>query len=159
MGCGSSGWGFESPYLPLFRLLRAHTALSTQLRSNMSYLFVISHRIQTLHIYFSRNALVWNEGLFVDFLQKKIVDRWVRTFISVSANMFSDKVVFELIYRFYIVLILENVLKFNTVDHNNIASLFNSFVFLFSLLMMFLLTWNVFIIWANLRCFCPFWSF
>lgn len=40
--------------------------------------------------------------MLIDFLQKKVVDKWMRRFLVISAYLFSERVLFKFIVRFYI---------------------------------------------------------
>ena len=153
MDCGSSGWGFESPYLPLIEIFRISYLKFAPFKLNVGMGGSESDFMGGFQRYLSQTALIWQEGLMVDFLQKKVVDRWLRTFVSASANLFSDKVIFELIYRFYITLFLDKILRFNVSEHDNISSLLHTFLLFLSLMLILLFTWHVFIGWVSYRCF------
>ena len=56
--------------------------------------------------YFYKNALVWQEGLLIDFLQKKIVDKWVKKFLISSGYLFNERALFDYVIRFYIDLVI-----------------------------------------------------
>lgn len=52
--------------------------------------------------YYRLNDLIWQDGFLIDFLQKKVADRWVRTFIIYSGYLFSERFLFDIVVRFYI---------------------------------------------------------
>jgi hypothetical protein len=52
------------------------------------------------------NDLMWQDGFLFDFLQKKVIDRWVRTFVIYSGYLFSERLWFDYVVRFYIDLII-----------------------------------------------------
>jgi len=45
---------------------------------------------------------MWQDGLLIDFLQKKVVDKWIRRFLVCSSYLFSERVLFKFVVRFYI---------------------------------------------------------
>ena len=55
-----------------------------------------NHSFKFLPNYFIMNERVWLEGLLVDWLQKKIFDKWVRRFLINSSYLFSERVLFNL---------------------------------------------------------------
>lgn len=154
MVCGSRGWGFKSPYLPIFMFWKfSHHELfyryvyRTVNNELPEYMFI------TLNLFYTRTVLLWQEGLFIDFLQKKLADRWIRSFVISSANLFSDKVAFEFIYRVYIVLILDNLFRFNSGNYDTITSIFTAFLVTFLVLFVSLTLWYVLIKWVNYLCY------
>ena len=56
--------------------------------------------------YFYKNTLIWQEGLLIDFLQKKIVDRWTKRFLISSGYLFNERALFDYVIRFYIDLVI-----------------------------------------------------
>jgi len=46
--------------------------------------------------------LIWQEGFLIDFTQKKVMDKWVRKFLTHSSYLFSERVLFDLIVKVYI---------------------------------------------------------
>lgn len=56
----------------------------------------------SLSSYYSINNLLWQDGLIIDFLQKKIMDKWIRRFLIVSSYLFNEKIMFNFVVRFYI---------------------------------------------------------
>jgi len=59
-----------------------------------------------LRNYYILNDLVWQDGFLIDFLQKKVVDKWMRKFLIFSAYLFNERLVFDYVVRFYIDLIV-----------------------------------------------------
>jgi hypothetical protein len=45
---------------------------------------------------------MWQDGLLIDFLQKKVADKWIRRFLVCSSYLFSERVLFKFVVRFYI---------------------------------------------------------
>ena len=56
--------------------------------------------------YFRRNELIWQEGLLLDFLQKKVMDKWVRKFLIISTYLINERLFFDWVIRFYVDLII-----------------------------------------------------
>ena len=54
-----------------------------------------------LNRYYYLNDILWQEGFFIDFAQKKSTDKFVRKFLIVSAYLFSERVVFDKVIRIY----------------------------------------------------------
>lgn len=59
-----------------------------------------------LEYFYKISDLVWQEGFLIDFTQKKIVDKWVRKFLSNSSYLFSERVMFDFIIKIYTNLIM-----------------------------------------------------
>jgi hypothetical protein len=55
-----------------------------------------------LPMYYWRSELMWQDGFLFDFLQKKTADAWVRQFVIYTGFIFSERLVFENVVRFYI---------------------------------------------------------
>ena len=77
------------------------------LRQNKTYLCNLTLESLTDNFYFLKkyyrlNDLIWQDGFLIDFLQKKVADRWVRTFIIYSGYLFSERFLFDIVVRFYI---------------------------------------------------------
>ena len=84
--------------------------------------------------YYTLNELIWQEGLMFDFLQKKVTDNWLKKFVIYSANLFSERVVFEKIIKFYLDLLIWPMHKLFIFEFNNVGGLLfiNLFIFLIS---------------------------
>jgi hypothetical protein len=69
-----------------------------------------------------------------DFLQKKVTDNWLKKFVIYSANLFSERVVFEKIIKFYLDLLIWPMHKLFIFEFNNVGGLLfiNLFIFLIS---------------------------
>ena len=91
--------------------------------------------------YYKLNSLVWEEGFLIDFLQKKVVDKWVRKFLITSAYIFNERLVFDYIVLYYSKMILWSGHFFMIFEVNNVASLLFLILLLFisSTLLLFLL--------------------
>jgi len=87
--------------------------------------------------YYHINDLIWQDGFLIDFLQKKVVDKWMRKFLVFSANLFNERLVFDWVVRFYIDLVLWPGRRMAIFEFNNVAS--TLFVTLLLLITTFLL--------------------
>lgn len=77
----------------------------------------------TLHKYFIINELLWQEGFYTDFLQKKIADNWIKKFLIGASYLFNEKLVFDAIIKFFINSILVPFHKFSIFEFNSLANL------------------------------------
>jgi hypothetical protein len=90
-----------------------------------------------LRNYYLLNDLIWQDGFLIDFLQKKIVDKWMRKFLIYSAYLFNERLVFDYVVRFYIDLIVWPTYKINIYEFNNVSS--TLLITLFLLITIFLI--------------------
>jgi hypothetical protein len=65
------------------------------------------------------NDLLWQDGFLIDFLQKKIVDKWLRNFVIYSGNLFSERLLFDNVVRFFIEFIFKPVSYFFIYESNS----------------------------------------
>lgn len=96
--------------------------------------------------YYVLNDLLWQEGLLFDFLQKKSLDNWIKKFVIYSANLFSERLVFDRVVRFYLDLIIWPMHKLFTFEFNNVANMLFITVFLFFLFFFIFLFFYVFLL-------------
>ena len=89
-----------------------------------------------LRNYYILNDLIWQYGFLIDFLQKKVVDKWMRKFLIYSAYLFNERLVFDYVVRFYIDLIVWPTYKVNIYEFNNVSS--TLLITLFLLIILFL---------------------
>lgn len=89
---------------------------------NYSIIFVTKNTI-FLKKYFILNDLLWQDGYLIDFIQKKIVDNWIRRFVILSAYLFNERLIFDLVVKFYLDLIIWPFHKYALFETNNVASL------------------------------------
>jgi len=90
-----------------------------------------------LRNYYILNDLIWQDGFLIDFLQKKVVDKWMRKFLIYSAYLFNERLVFDYVVRFYIDLIVWPTYRINIYEFNNVSS--TLLVTLFLLIVLFLI--------------------
>ena len=75
-----------------------------------------------LRDYFIFNDLIWQDGFLIDFLQKKIADKWIRKFVVYSGYFFNERWLFDHVVRFYINLVIWPGYSVNIYEFNNVAS-------------------------------------
>lgn len=89
------------------------------------------------------NDLIWQDGFLIDFLQKKVVDKWIRGFVIFSGNLFSERLLFDNVVRFYIDSIFRSISSITIYEFNSASSIL--LVNLQLLLVIFLLVFLIFI--------------
>ena len=89
-------------------------------RLNVKFL---NHVVTILPLYYRLSSLLWEDGLLIDFLQKKILDKWVRQFLINSANIFNERIVFKFLIKFYIDFVLLPQNLYSYFEVRNVASL------------------------------------
>ena len=139
MDCGSIGCGFESRFLPLsllsffwFWVLAFLTTLSRSLSAFLTTIVcAVFPQIQFLTKFYHTNDLIWQEGLLVDFLQKKIVDNWVKRFLIRSSYLFNERFAFEKVTNFFLTALIWPMHTYFFFETRTIASLFWLNIFIF----------------------------
>lgn len=98
------------------------------------YLNNFFSKIYFLTDYYALNELIWQEGLLIDYLQKKITDNWIKKFLIYSAYLFNERLIFDKVIRFYLDLIIWPMHKLFIFEFNNVSNLLfvNLFFFFFS---------------------------
>jgi hypothetical protein len=84
-----------------------------------------------LKSYYRLNNLLWQDGFLLDFLQKKVTDKWIRTFVIYSGHFFSERFLFDLVVRFYIDFVVWPAYDAALYEFNSISSTLVVTVFLF----------------------------
>ena len=87
----------------IFKLLNFYNFFQIKIENiklEISFNFLL--KINFLFNYFFINELIWQEGLLIDFLQKKIIDNWIKKFLIYSSYLFNECLVFETIIKFYL---------------------------------------------------------
>ena len=75
----------------------------------------------------------------MDFLQKKVADCWVRRFLIGASYLFSERLVFDTVVRFYLDTIIRALHHFSIFEFNNTANT------LFAVICLFVLFFIVFV--------------
>jgi len=72
--------------------------------------------------YYLRTELIWQEGFLIDFLQKKVVDKWIRRFLIVSSYLVNERLIYDWVIRFYMDLILWPGYQNRIFEFTNVGS-------------------------------------
>lgn len=83
------------------------------------------------------NNLIWQDGLLIDWLQKKVFDKWVRRFLAQSAYIVSERVLFDIVVRCYIDNMIWPSHYFSIFDFKSVA---NTLLHLLLIILVFFLT-------------------
>jgi hypothetical protein len=100
--------------------------------------------------FYSISDLIWQEGLLIDFTQKKIIDNWVKKFLIYSAYIFNERLVFDKIVRFYLDLLVWPLHHISIFETNNTANML-FFTFFFFLILYFSLFFLYFFLIVLIR--------
>lgn len=84
--------------------------------------------------YYQLNDLLWQDGFLIDFLQKKMVDKWTRKFLIYSGYLFNERLVFDWVVRFYIDLVIWPTYRVMIYEFTNVASTLLATLFIFLVL-------------------------
>lgn len=107
---------------------------------NLSFLY----KTMFIDRYYLFNDFIWQEALLIDFLQKKVINKWTQKFLVVSSYLFNERLVFDTIINF----VLENFIwplhKLFIFEFNNVANLLTFILFMF-ILIIFLLYFIYFV--------------
>ena len=87
--------------------------------------------------YYRLNDLIWQDGMLIDFLQKKVADRWVRTFVIYSGYLFNERFVFDFVVRFYIDYVIWPTYRVSIYEFNSVSSTLTMTLFLLIVLFFF----------------------
>lgn len=105
--------------------------LGTQLTFIATHVYGYIDR-QTIFLpsYYTRSELMWQDGFLFDFLQKKTADAWVRQFVIYTGFIFSERLVFENIVRFYIDYLIWPFHQFFLFETKNVSEMLNIIIFI-----------------------------
>lgn len=91
--------------------------------------------------YYTLNDLLWQDGFLFDFLQKKFIDKWLRKFVIYSGYIYSERLLFDWVIRFYLDLIIWTGQKKNLFEFSNVGFTLTT---LLIFLILFFLTFTLF---------------
>lgn len=140
MDCGSKGCRFKSFFLPMyiFNSFYFYNFLIYNLKNIKTlYLNNFLYKLYFITNYYILNELIWQEGLLIDFLQKKIIDNWVKKFLIHSSYLFNERLVFDKVIRFYLDLIIWPMHKIFIFEFNNVSSTLFVTIFFFIFFLLF----------------------
>jgi hypothetical protein len=124
--------------LNTFSFMHLYNFLNHNLKTvKLFYLNEFLFKTYFISNYYILNELIWQEGLLIDFLQKKVIDNWVKKFLIFSAYLFSERLVFDKIIRFYLDLIIWPMHKLFIFEFNNVASTLFVTIFFFIFFLFF----------------------
>jgi len=84
-----------------------------------------------------QNERIWQEGLLIDFLQKKVIDKWTRSFLITSSYLVNERLFFDWVVRFYMELVLWPGYRNRIFEFLNIGStLFITVILLLSTILL-----------------------
>lgn len=89
---------------------------------NRIYLQTVNETFYIIPVCYKLTNLLWQDGLILDFLQKKILDKWIRQFLITSSNIFNERILFKFIVKFYIDFVLWPQNVYSYFELSNIAS-------------------------------------
>ena len=134
MNCGFKGWRFKSFFLPmnLFNIFYVFNYVFYNLNLvKLEYSDKFLIWVNTLYNYYNLNELIWQEGLLIDFLQKKLLDNWIKKFLIYSSYLFNERLVFDKIIKFYLNLVLLPFHKISILEFGSISSVLFTTIFFF----------------------------
>jgi hypothetical protein len=110
-----------------------------------NYLYtVVQQQTRFLPLYYWRSELMWQDGFLFDFLQKKTADAWVRQFVIYTGFIFSERLVFENIVRFYVDYLVWPFHYYSLFETKNVSEMLN--IMIFFILTLFLIYISFYII-------------
>ena len=131
----------------IFKILSSYNLIAHKLHE-ISINLIINFLVKTqfLSHYYVLNALIWQEGLLIDFLQKKITDNFIKKFLINASYLFNERLLFDNIIKFFLNLIIWPFQKFFIFDFNNISNLFFITIILFIFIFLYLFLYFLIII-------------
>ena len=126
--------------LPIFTLLvKKYVSFSSRMQLLSSHtLQTLLSRLSPLSTYYKINDLIWQDGLLIDFVQKKITDKWMRKFLITSAYLFSERVLFTFVVKFYNDLVIWPSTHTNIFELSNVSLMFFTTISAFVTLLLLL---------------------
>lgn len=83
--------------------------------------------------FYQTNERIWQDGLLVDFLQKKLLSDFICGFLIYSSYLFSERVLFDWVSRFYIDLVIWPSTTYSLFEAPSVATLLKLVILLFVL--------------------------
>lgn len=143
MVCGSIGCRFKSFFSPILKFINTYNYFNNFFSLILFYYVTKLTRNFNFFIKYWKNVeLLWEDALLCDFLQKKIVDSWIKKFLITSSYLVNEKFFFENIIKFFLNLIIWPWNRFFFFEINTVSNLL-LIIFLF----FFLIFYFIFIIY------------
>ena len=87
----------------LYKLTSTYSEVSSRTAASFRFLTTrVTFLSNSIPVFYRLNDLLWQDGLIIDFLQKKVADKWIRRFLVYSSYLVSERIIFEVVVRFYI---------------------------------------------------------
>lgn len=112
-----------------------------------SFLLNFINKASFLTIFYKRNELIWNDGLLIDFLQKKSADLYIRKFVIFTGFIFSERFIFEIVIKLYLDNLIWPSHKLSIFESSNVLEMLSFILALFfiCIVLLYLLYFLVFI--------------
>jgi len=81
--------------------------------------------------YYNRNELLWVDGFIIDFLQKKSIDIFLRKFVIYTGFIFSERLVFDYVVRFYLDNLVWPLHYISILEFNNVREILSIIIFFY----------------------------
>ena len=121
----------------LFQILTRYNEIGTRAKTFLLWTSVtLTRNLSFLTRFYRLNDLMWQDGLLIDFLQKKVADKWIRRFLICSSYLFSERVLFKFVVRFYIDSIVWPSTVISVFEFSNVTSLLSATVLTISFLIL-----------------------
>lgn len=133
MDNNSKSYEFKSHSLPVKIFFLYNSFFFNLQKLKLILLNNFLFKIYFISNYYLLNELIWQEGLLIDFLQKKVADNWIKKFLIFSAYLFNERLVFDKIIRFYLDLIIWPMHKLFIFEFNNVSNTLFITIFFFIL--------------------------
>jgi hypothetical protein len=114
---------YVTPFSNYIQLKFLEYSISQSVRVSLWNIIVETFNLTFFFLprYYRINDLMWQDGFLIDFLQKKVVDRWVRTFVIFSGYLFNERWLFDIVVRFYIDFIIWPTYKVSIYEFNSVT--------------------------------------
>lgn len=133
----------------VFKLISIYNIFLFKANSILFYLNnTFTGKTSFLFVFYKKNELIWQEGLLIDFLQKKSFDVWTKKFLIYSSYLFNERLIFDKIVKFFINLVILPFQKIFIFELNSVANFFFiniiTFFFIFFIIILFFLFFQFF---------------
>ena len=81
---------------------------------------------------------MWNDGLLIDFLQKKSADLYIRKFVIYTGFLFSERFIFEIIVKIYLDNLVWPFHRISIFESSNVSEMLSFIIFLLFLIFIIL---------------------
>ena len=100
---------------------------------------IFSKKSSFIAKFYKRNELIWNDGLLIDFLQKKSADLYIRKFVIYTGFLFSERFVFETVVKLYLDNLIWPFHNVSIFESSNVSEMlvFTISLFFFTFLLLY----------------------